>query len=318
MKKILLSAIILTGINSSVIAQNNMGIVTLTPDASAVLELTSTDKGLLIPRVSLSSETDVISVPTPATSLLVYNTNAAMVNGGVGFCYWNGTAWVLISSTQGNNGATGPTGPTGPSGADGATGLTGPTGPSGANGEIGATGPTGPAGPTGPTGFLPNGNAPGNTAYWDGSQWVINSNIYNNGGNVGIGTTNPGAALQVQGTVFGYMRSMTYHTFNLPGWSGQGNHRLWLPSPGGDGGDDGLNSNVNYKHSWVAPYNGRLVKVIIRISDFNSGGGNDMSNFTFGLSVAAASGTNPNPTLQNPVKLTTSDRFKLTTFAGSN
>jgi hypothetical protein len=198
--------------------------------------------------------------------------------------------WILIATTQGNNGVTGPTGPTGPGGIDGATG------PAGANGEIGSPGPTGPTGATGANGSLPNGTAPGNTTYWDGSQWVINSNIYNNGGNVGIGTTNPGATLQVQGTIFGYMRSMTYHTLNLPNWSGQGNNRMWLPSPGGDGGDDGMNSNVNYEQSWVAPYDGRLVKVLIRIGDYNSGGGNDMSSFTFGLSAGAANGTNPTPT----------------------
>ncbi|HLP50101.1 MAG TPA: tail fiber domain-containing protein, partial [Chitinophagales bacterium] len=49
-----------------------------------------------------------------------------------------------------------------------------------------------PAGPQGPTGLLANGNAAGNTPYWNGTQWVVNSsNIYNNGNNVGLGTTSP-------------------------------------------------------------------------------------------------------------------------------
>lgn len=291
MRKLLILLLLISNLIS--FAQNNMGVGTLTPDASAVLELNSADKGLLIPRVSLSSETDIVTVPNPATSLLVYNTNAGMINGGIGFFYWDGSAWVLISASSGNSGATGATGPTGPGGVNGEPGATGATGPSGANGQDGATGPTGA---TGSTGLLPNGNAPGNTAYWDGIQWIINSNIYNNGGNVGIGTVSPNATLEVQGTVFGYMRSSTYHSFNMPAWSGQGNHKLWLPNPGGDGADDGLNSNVNYKHTWLAPYNGRLVKVLVRIGDFNSGGGNDLSNFTFGLSVGAANGTNPTPT----------------------
>jgi len=108
---------------------------------------------------------------------------------------------------QGIPGATGPTGPTGPSGNNGATGPTGapstvpgptgPTGPQGSTGPQGIVGPTGPpglkgdtgvAGPTGPTGTFMPGNLAGETPYWNGTAWVINQNIYNNGGNVGIGT----------------------------------------------------------------------------------------------------------------------------------
>ena len=50
-------------------------------------------------------------------------------------------------------------------------------------------------GPQGPQGLLSAGSSPGNTPYWDGNQWIVNSsNIYNNGGNIGIGTTNPNAS----------------------------------------------------------------------------------------------------------------------------
>ena len=43
---------------------------------------------------------------------------------------------------------------------------------------------------TGPSGFLPDGEEEGNTAYWNGSEWVVNnSNLYNDGTNVMIGTT---------------------------------------------------------------------------------------------------------------------------------
>ncbi len=109
----------------------------------------------------------------------------------------------------GPQGATGPTGPAGPQGPIGLTGPTGPAGATGPQGPIGLPGATGPAGPsgaqgptgaTGPTGLLTSGNAAGNTPYWDGSQWVVNSsNLYNNGSNIGVGTTSPTAKLQIVG-----------------------------------------------------------------------------------------------------------------------
>jgi hypothetical protein len=113
---------------------------------SAGLDVDFTNKGLLIPRVSLTSTTDVTTIPSPAVSLLVYNTNAAMTGGGVGFWYWNGTQWVQAI------GPAGPTGPTGLTGATGPTGLTGATGPTGLTGATGPTGLTGATGPTGPNG----------------------------------------------------------------------------------------------------------------------------------------------------------------------
>jgi hypothetical protein len=82
-------------------------------------------------------------------------------------------------------------------------GNAGPTGPTGATGPQGAQGPTGPQGPSGSQGnpgLLQPGFAAGNTPYWNGSNWVINnSNVYNNGGNVGVGTTSPTQKLHVSG-----------------------------------------------------------------------------------------------------------------------
>ena len=61
--------------------QNNMGIGTSTPNVSAVLDITSASKGLLIPRLSLTSATDASTIPSPATYLMIMNTNAALPNG---------------------------------------------------------------------------------------------------------------------------------------------------------------------------------------------------------------------------------------------
>jgi hypothetical protein len=55
---------------------------------------------------------------------------------------------------------------------------------------------------TGPEGLLPNGSDYGNTPYWDGNTWIINSgNIYNDGTNVGIGGYTMGNRLDVNGDI---------------------------------------------------------------------------------------------------------------------
>lgn len=49
---------------------------------------------------------------------------------------------------------------------------------------------------------MPSGSAAGNTPYWDGSSWVTSSaNLFNAGGNIGIGTTSPASLLSVAGPV---------------------------------------------------------------------------------------------------------------------
>ncbi|MDF1672853.1 MAG: hypothetical protein P1U41_05080, partial [Vicingaceae bacterium] len=122
MKKLLLFLVI--GSFTTITFAQNVGINTTgaTPDASAALDIDYTDKGLLIPRVSLNSTTDILTIPAPATSLLVYNTNAAMTGGAIGYWYWDGSAWVQ---------AIGPAGPQGPIGLTGPAGATGPQGPIG-------------------------------------------------------------------------------------------------------------------------------------------------------------------------------------------
>jgi uncharacterized protein (TIGR02145 family) len=102
----------------------------------------------------------------------------------------------------GNDGAVGPQGATGPSGLPGAAGVAGPAGPRGLPGSTGAAGAQGQPGVAGPAGLLSSGTTAGNTPYWNGSQWVLNSsNLFNNGSNLGIGTATPTEKLDVVGNV---------------------------------------------------------------------------------------------------------------------
>ena len=55
----------------NLLAQENVGIGTLNPDASSILELSSINKGLLIPRLT-TTQRDGIS--SPATGLIIFNT----------------------------------------------------------------------------------------------------------------------------------------------------------------------------------------------------------------------------------------------------
>ena len=100
----------------------------------------------------------------------------------------------------GPQGAQGPAGPTGAQGPAGNTGAQGPAGPQGLTGATGATGNTGAQGPQGPAGPLVAGTS-GQTLRNDGTTWVANSTIYNDGTKVGIGTTTPSQALDIAGSI---------------------------------------------------------------------------------------------------------------------
>ena len=76
------------------VAINNDGSA---PDGSAILDLKSTTKGILIPRISLTDVNASEPVTAPAIGLLVYNTNISVIGGsGTGFYYWEGTKWSKI------------------------------------------------------------------------------------------------------------------------------------------------------------------------------------------------------------------------------
>lgn len=104
MKKLTIILIVLISLLMGNIlkAQNNVGIgsSSFTPDPSAGLEIQFTDKGLLIPRVALMSTTDQTTIPSPATSLLVYNIGTGGLTPA-GYYYWDGSQWVRFATGTG-------------------------------------------------------------------------------------------------------------------------------------------------------------------------------------------------------------------------
>jgi hypothetical protein len=73
-----------------------VGVHTDTPDNSSAMDIVAPDRGLLIPRVTLTASLSNPSpVTSPAVGLLVFNSGA---NQAIGFYYWNGSSWTLIGS----------------------------------------------------------------------------------------------------------------------------------------------------------------------------------------------------------------------------
>jgi len=124
-KSILIIFFIILGYNSRTMAQ--VGINNVTPDPSSMLDIQSTGKGLLIPRMTKAARD---GIDNAATSLLIYQ-----IDETPGFYYFDGAAtWIAIAGAK------------------------------------------------------------------DDKWTVEDDNMYNaNIGNVGIGTTTPGAKLHVEG-----------------------------------------------------------------------------------------------------------------------
>lgn len=87
MKKIILILIVLV----ASLSYGQVGIGTNNPDNSAVLDIESTTKGLLAPRMTAAQRT---AISTPAEGLIVFQTD----NTPNLYCYING-AWTAISSS---------------------------------------------------------------------------------------------------------------------------------------------------------------------------------------------------------------------------
>jgi len=80
--------------------QAQVGINTTAPAPSSMLDIESSNKGILIPRVNISDLNSISPVTGGSSeSLLVYNTNTTT---GKGFYYWDTTKWVAMSPAEKN------------------------------------------------------------------------------------------------------------------------------------------------------------------------------------------------------------------------
>ena len=94
MKKLINFFMVLLASSPFVDAQN-IGIGTSSPAASAKLDISATNAGVLIPRMSQAQRN---AIAGPATGLLIYQTDNT-----TGFYYYNGTGWIQLSAGGATN-----------------------------------------------------------------------------------------------------------------------------------------------------------------------------------------------------------------------
>lgn len=73
-----------------------VGIMTTNPDPSCEVDVSASDKGMLIPRINLSADiTDSSPVDNPAEGLLIFNIGP---DQDMGLYYWSGSKWLQIQT----------------------------------------------------------------------------------------------------------------------------------------------------------------------------------------------------------------------------
>lgn len=96
MKKII-TMLVSFSVGICTFAQNSIGIGTTTPHASAALDISSNNKGLLIPRMTTAERTAIAS---PAKGLMVFDNTTST------YWYHNGTVWTEMTG-GGSSGSSG-------------------------------------------------------------------------------------------------------------------------------------------------------------------------------------------------------------------
>ena len=94
MKKLCILLSILMSLFSSVAKAQSVGVNDdgLLPHTSAMLDVRSSSKGLLAPRMT---QTQRDAIAGPATGLLIYQTD-----GTAGFYFYNGSSWAQVSGAS--------------------------------------------------------------------------------------------------------------------------------------------------------------------------------------------------------------------------
>ena len=91
MKNLTLTLIFGLFLSNLLIAQVSISTDNATPDASAMLDVQSTTKGMLIPRLTTTQRT---SIASPATGLLVFDSDTNS------FWFYDGSAWTCLLYTS--------------------------------------------------------------------------------------------------------------------------------------------------------------------------------------------------------------------------
>lgn len=97
-RNLLISAMLLIGV-STYAQKDNVGIGTTKPDQSAALDVSSSNKGLLIPRMSLQQRS---AIQNPAQGLMVYQSDFIS-----GFYYYDGKEWKNMGANTAENSVAG-------------------------------------------------------------------------------------------------------------------------------------------------------------------------------------------------------------------
>ena len=71
-----------------------------TANNSAMLDIISSDKGILIPRITLDDASTASPISSPATGLMIYNENGTEP---IGFYHWDGSVWQKLFDANGDD-----------------------------------------------------------------------------------------------------------------------------------------------------------------------------------------------------------------------
>lgn len=85
--------------DAPILINGAIGINQVSPAVSSLIDIVSTNKGILLPRMTT---TNIAAISSPATFLLVVNTDSASTNHP--FAYFDGTAWRYIGINSGGGG----------------------------------------------------------------------------------------------------------------------------------------------------------------------------------------------------------------------